>query len=147
MGHARSVSFLVLTSRSLCRLQEVSVPRPVVTFRVLTSPPLCRLQEVSSPCSANFFLYSDMSLPRHSSVCECTVVVFLSCLLICSSLLCSQDVSCLWYLSPFNVFIFCLATSVHIQQAGFVLLQCAVNMCLFYLAVTHGHLASSLYIY
>ena len=141
------ISFHALTSPSLYHLQEVSVPSPVVTFRVLTSPPLCRLQEVSEPCSANFFLYPDMSLPRHSLVCECTVVVFLSRLLICSSLLCPQEVSFLWYLPPFNVFIFCLATSVHIQQAGFVLLQCAVIMCLFYLAVTHGHLASSLYIY
>ena len=124
----------------------MSFPRSI-SFRVLTSPSLCRLQEVSNPRSVNFFFYPDKSLPRHSSVCGCTVIVFFPGLLICPSFLCVQKVCFLLYIPFFDVFIFCLGISVHIQQADIVLLQCAVVMFLFYLDFTHGRLASSLHIY
>ena len=89
-----------------------------------------------------------MFLPRCSSVCECTATVFFfSRLLICHSSLCSQQVSFLLHILFFDVLMCCLGTSVHIQQANTVLLQCTVVMFLFYLTFTYGRLASSLSIH
>ena len=127
-----------------CRLQYVSVPRSVDFFHVLTSPSLCRLQDVSAPPSDGFLPYPDKSLPWHSSGCERTVIS--SALLICPPFLCSQQVSFLLYIPFFNVFMFCLGISAHIQQADIVLLRCAVIIFMFHLTFTHGRLASSLYI-
>ena len=84
----------VLTSRSLCRLQEVSAPGSVGLFPcpdkslplpspgsecvsvdrflsvVLTSTSICRLQNVSAPRSVDFFPYPDKSLPLPSAGSE-----------------------------------------------------------------------------
>ena len=93
MGLDRSGSFHVLTSPSLCRLQEVSGPRSVGffpyldkslplpspagewafcrsgSFRVLTSLSLYHLQDVSGPRLVGFFPCPDklLSLPSPES--------------------------------------------------------------------------------
>ena len=74
-------------------------------------------------------------------------MIYFSGLLICPFFLCSQTVSFLLYIPFIDVFTFYLGTSVHIQQADIVLLQCAVIMFLFYLDSTHRCLASPLYIH
>ena len=87
-------SFDVLTSHSVCRLQDVSGPRSVGLFRcpdkslclpspgrqwasvgliylvVLTSRSVCRLQRVSGPRSVGLFGCPDKSLCLPSSGCE-----------------------------------------------------------------------------
>ena len=75
------------------------------------------------------------------------MILFFRGLLICPSFLRSQQVSFLLHIPFFDVFMCCLGTSVHTQQADIVLLQCTVAMFLFYVDFTHGRLASSLYIY